>query len=317
MAYELAALARRLHDPDLALQAHQALGMTAFCRGEPGAAIQHVEQAASLYDPRRHHSHGFLFGQDPGVMCMAFGEVALWLLGYPEQAEAQSEAAIRRSRDLSPSSQAIAMHFAAMLHQLRRDAPRASACAKASIAISTEHGFSFWLAGSNVLRGWALAASGPVEEGIRQLRQGLLDWKATNSVTYQTYYLGLLADVLREQGQIEEGRRVVDEALDVARRTGEELYEAELHRLKGELFLPADEVAAEDSFRQALTVARRQEAKSLELRAAMSLARLFQRQGRPADAQPILSEIYHWFTEGFATRDLQDAKALLKEISES
>jgi predicted ATPase/predicted Ser/Thr protein kinase len=307
MADALASLARRRNDPDLALQAHQALGMTAFCGGDPATAIQHVEQATSLYDPDRHVAHAYLFGQDPGIMCQAFGEVALWLLGYPEQAVWQSEAAIRRSRGLSPSSHAIALHFAAMLHQLCRDAPRAKACAEASIAVSSEHGFSFWRAGGHVLYGWALAACGQTKEGVRCLRQGLRDWRATESVTYETYYLGLLADVLREQGELDEGRRVVDEALDLARRTGEGLYEAELHRLRGELVLLENPEAAEECFRRSLAVAGRQDARSLELRAAASLVRL----KRNDETTQLLAEIHNRFTEGLQTPDLKEAAALL------
>jgi predicted ATPase len=307
MADELAFLAHRLHDPGLALQAHQALGMTAFCRGEPGTALQHVEQAATLYDPDRHVAHAWLFGQDPGIMCHAFGEVALWLLGYPEQALWQSEAAIRRSRGLSPSSQAVAHHFAAMLHQLCRDGERAKSCAETSIAIASEHGFSFWRAGGHVLYGWALAATGHADEGLHYLRQGLRDWRATESVTYETYFLGLLVDVLKAQGQIEAGRRTVDEALDLARRTGEGLYEAELHRLRGELCLPDHRDEAERWFHQALELAHRQDARSLGLRAAMSLVRL----NPGAEEKRTLAEVYGRFTEGFQTPDLQEASALL------
>jgi predicted ATPase/predicted Ser/Thr protein kinase len=314
MADELASLARQLRDLDLALQAHQALGMTAFCRGEPAAAIQHVEQAAALYDPVRHRTHAFLFGQDPAVMCQAYGEVALWLLGYPEQARRQSEETIRRSRALSPSSQAIAMHFAGMVHQLCRDPSRTRECADTAMAIATEHGFSFWRAGGRVLRGWSLAELGEVDEGIRQLQQGLRDWRAIDSVTYETYYLGLLADILRKQGRFEEGRRVVEEALDLARRTGEGLYEAELHRLQGELCLPERVETAEACFRQAIAVAQRQEAKSLELRAATSLARLNQYRGGATDAQQLLADVYGRFTEGLQTADLQEAKLLLERL---
>src|SRR5262249_19749074 len=118
IADELLALAGRMNDLDLALQAHQALGLTALCRGKPAVALRHIDQVAALYDPVRHRTHAFLFGQDPGVICKAYGAVALWLLGYPEAAERQSEAAIAMSRELSPTSQAVALHFASMLHQL-------------------------------------------------------------------------------------------------------------------------------------------------------------------------------------------------------
>jgi predicted ATPase len=305
MAGELASLAQELRDDDLALQAHQALGMTAFCRGDPATTLQHVEQAATLYDANRHVAHAWLFGQDPGIMCQAMGEVALWLLGYPEQALRQSEEAIRRSRGLSPSSQAVAFHFAAMVHQLCRDGAQARRCAEASMAIAAEHGFSFWYAGGRVLYGWALAACGETSEGLYHLRQGLRDWRATESVTYETYFLGLLAEVLHQDQQFEESRRVVDEALDLSRRTGEGLYEAELHRLRGELCLPERPQEAEQCFRHALAIARRQEARSLELRAATSLAR----HCPDPQSKEILREIYSRFHEGFATPDLQAAQS--------
>jgi predicted ATPase/predicted Ser/Thr protein kinase len=318
MADELLTLARREQDPDRALQAHQALGITAFCRGGRLAAVRHVEQAAALYDPDRHRTHAFLFGQDPGVICKSFGAVALWLLGYPDQAQRQSEAAIRMSQGLSPTTQAVAMHFAAMLHQVGRDHRRARERAEACAAIAAEHGLLFWLAGSSVMSGWALAAAGAADEGIRRLRQGLHDWQATGSGTYQTYYLGLLAELLVLQGRCEEARQVVEEALTLVRQTEEGLYEAELYRLRGEASLRgADEPAAalqraEEDFRLALDISRRQEAKSLELRAAMSLVRLGQRSGRHAEARESLAAIRAWFTEGFQTPDLGAARGLLE-----
>jgi predicted ATPase len=318
MAGELLALAQRRNDVDLALQAQQALGMTAFCRGEPAAAVRHVDQATALYDPNRHRTHAFLFGQDPGVICKAFGAVALWLLGYPDRAERQSDEAIRMSQGLSPTSQAVALHFAAMLHQVRRDDKRVRECAQASGAVAAEHGLLFWLAGSSLMDGWALATAGAADEGTSRLRQGLRDWQATGSGTYQTYFLGLLADVLHHQGHSEDARRVLEEALTLARQTGEGLYEAELHRLRGEVALGGiggpDSSAcqqAEADFRRALDIARRQEAKSLELRAAISLTRLSRVSNRCPDARAMLTAIHDWFTEGLQSHDLCIARALL------
>jgi len=317
LANELQALARRQSDPDLALQAHQALGITALCRGEPAAAVRHVEHAATLYDPVRHRTHAFLFGQDPGVICKAFGAVALWLLGYPDQAAQQSDEAIAMSWELSPSSQSVALHFAAMVRQLLGDPATARQRAEASCAIAAEHGFSFWMAGGNVLAGWAQATSGDAEEGRRRLEQGLAEWAATGSVTYQTYYLALHAGVLGRIGQVGPARRVLGEALALAKRTGERLCEAELHRLEGEMLLrePGQPEAAlrqaEASFRRAIGVARAQEARSLELRAAISLARLGGAAGGEAYRRP-LAEAYAWFTEGLHTSDLTEARALLE-----
>src|SRR5262249_2971080 len=167
-----------------------------------------------------------------------------------------------------------------MVHHCRRDGPRALECAEACAAVAAEHGYSFWQAGATVMKGWAMVACGAAEEGIDRLRAGLRDWQKTGSVTYQTYYLGLLADALARQGQAAEGRRALEEALGLVARTGEGLYEAELHRLGGELLLGAgapDEAvrwAVEEQFRQALDVARAQGALALELRAALSLFRL-------------------------------------------
>jgi predicted ATPase len=318
MADELLTLAKRNNDPDLALQAYQALGMTAFCRGEPAAAVRHVNQAAALYDPNRHRTHAFLFGQDPGVICKGFGAVALWLLGYPDQAERQSEAAVHMSRGLSPTSQAVALHFAAMLHQLRRDGARARVYAEATAAVAAEHGLLFWRAGSAVMSGWALAASGAVGEGIKRLRQGLHDWQATDSGTYQTYYLSLLAEVLARAGHGGEARCVLDQALDLARQTGEGMYEAELHRLRGELLLaetaqPNTSLIqrAEEHFGFALEIASRQEAMSLKLRAAMSLFRLSPHTGHVKGTRELLASTLERFAEGYHTSDLREARELL------
>jgi predicted ATPase len=318
MAGELLDLAKRRNDADLALQAQQALGMTAFCRGDQTAAAGHVEQATALYDPNRHRTHAFLFGQDPGVICKGFGAVALWLLGYPDRAERQSNEAVQMSKGLSPTSQAVALHFAAMLHQVRRDERRVRECAQASRAIAAEHGLLFWLAGASVMEGWALAMTGAADAGVSRLRQGLHDWQATGSGTYETYFLGLLAEVLIRQGRPEEARRVLDEALTLARQTGEGLYEAELCRLRGEVMLGGPSTPdgpvlqqAEQDFRRALEIASSQQAKSLELRAAMSLTRLSRVSDRCADAPTILSAVHGWFTVGLETPDLCAARGLL------
>lgn len=316
MAFELLALAQREQDPDWALQAHQAMGMTAFCRGNPAVAVRHVEHATALYDPQRHRTHSFSFGQDPSVICKSFGAVGLWLLGYPDQAERQSDETVRFSRELSPSSQAVALHFAAMLHQLRRDGRRTSEFATAAGVLAAEHGFSFWRAGANVLGGWAAATSGKAEEGAEQLRRGLRDWMATDSVTYQTYYLGLLAEVLAALGQMREPLRLLEEALALVEQTGERLFEAELYRLRGEVVRSAGgHSEAEASFQKALDIARRQEANSLELRASMSLARLFRDQGQPKQGLDPLRDAFAHFSEGWQTPDLRESRELLAELA--
>jgi predicted ATPase len=215
---------------------------------------------------------------------------------------------------LSPNCQSVALHFAAMRHQLQRDAGQARRCAEASMAVAAEHGFSFWRAGGTVLSGWALAAGGAVEEGLDRLRQGTADWLATDSVTYLTYYLGLQAEVLVGRGRGDEALRVLGEALALVRQTGEGLYEAELHRLRGEA-LRHEPRRAEEEFLQALDVARQQEARALELRTAMSLARLGPRPGSTAQARGHLLRAYEAFTEGLHTSELREARKLLESLA--
>jgi predicted ATPase len=321
LAERLFRLAQGAQDPAQLLQARQALAVTSLCLGDPAATREHMEQGVALYDPKRHQGNTLRYGQDPGVASRAFGAVALWLLGYPDQAARCSREAVALGRELGqPSTLALALHFAAMLGQYRREVPAVRGSAEATTAIATEHGLSFWRACGQVLRGWALAEQGARASGIALLRQGLTAWKAAGSETYRTYFLALLAEALGQDGQIEEGLGVLAEALALMQSTGEGFHGAELHRLQGEFLLRrgAAEVTcreAEACFRRALTVARGQQAKSLELRAAMSLSRLYRRQGRQAEARPMLAECYDWFTEGLDTSDLQEAKALLQQLA--
>jgi predicted ATPase len=317
-------LAERLfaqaQDPAQKLLAHKALVVTFLHLGEPAVARDHMEQAIALYDLKQHRSLTELYGQDPAVTCLAFGAVALWLLGYPDQAVERSRAAVALSNELGqPNTLGLALYFAAILRQYRREAPEVRGTAEATTAVATEHGFSLWRAAGLVMGGWALAEHGPWADGISQLRRGLAAWAATGGEGHHTYHLGLFAEALARAGQIEEGLSVLADALAQMHRTGEAFHAAELYRLQGELLLRQEgaEFAgqAEACFRQALSVAGPQQAKSLELRATMSLSRLYHRQGRLAEVRQLLAETTGWFAEGFDTRDLQEAKALLEEVS--
>ena len=184
--------------------------------------------------------------------------------------------------------------------------------------MSSEHGFVQWLAQEQILRGWALAAQGQEEAGLAQMREGLATWEAIRVQVYRAYQLLQLAEVYSTVGQAEEGLRVLADAWAAVPHREGRFYEAELSRLEGELLLVRSaehHAEAETCFRQALDIARRQQAKSWELRAAMSLARLWQRQGKHAAARELLAPIYGWFTEGFDTADLREARALLEELS--
>jgi predicted ATPase len=316
---QLLTLAQRMQESAFLLQAHRALGDTLFWLGEVAPARAHFEQGIALYDPQQHRSLAFLYGEDPGVVCLSYAARALWWLGYPDQARQRIHEALTLARELShPLTLVFALYFAAVLHASHREAQATQEQAEAAIALSTEQEFALWLTRGVVLRGWALAEQGQGEEGITQMREGLAAYRATGAEVARPYWLALLAEAYGKLGQTEQGLIGLTEAVAVAHKTGERFYEAELYRLRGELLLQAGKrqkvLEAEESFRQALTIARRQRAKALELRAATSLARLWQHQGKYADAHQILAEVYGWFTEGFDTAGLQEARALLDTL---
>jgi predicted ATPase len=242
----------------------------------------------------------------------------LWLLGYPDQAVASSQAALALAQQLAhPLTQAISLYLAAILHHLRREASLIQARSKAAMSIATEQGFPQQLANATPLQGWALAACGRGAEGITQIQQGLAASQAIGTVRDRPYHLALFAEVSAQGGQTTAGLEALAEALTTLPKSGARWWEAELYRLRGELLLQhavAQPGEAEACFQQALAVARHQHAQSLELRAAMSLARLWQGQDKRTEAHELLAPVYGWFTEGFDTADLQEAKALLEEL---
>ncbi|MGT2460346.1 AAA family ATPase (plasmid) [Cupriavidus basilensis] len=321
---QLVALAQEAQDPALLVQAHRALGVSLLALGELEPARAQLEQTLALYDPGQHYSPAFFYGLDPGVLGLALVAVDLWLLGYPEQALARSQAALALAQTLShPPASAIALIYATELHLLRREAPQTRELADATLALATEHGFPFWLTWGTILSGWALTEQGRTAEGIEKMQQGLSAYRAIGAGIWQTHFLALLAEAYAREGQAEAGLKTLAEALAVVERTQERVYEAELHRLKGELTLlqpgceearAGDQDEAEACFLQAIAIARRQGAKSLELRAAMALSRLWRQQGKTAEALQMLAESYGWFTEGFDTADLQEVRALLAEL---
>jgi len=296
-----------------------------------------VEDGLALYDPQHHRAQAVLYGRDPAVDCGSYLAWTLWLLGYPDQALHRSHEALGLAQELAhPHSVAFAFSLAAWLHRLRREMPLTQERAEATISASAAHGFPLWLAQGTVLRGSALVARGLGAEGMEIIQQGMAAWDATGAGVAHPYHLALLAEAYGQAGQAEEGLALLTRALATVHKTGERWWEAELYRLEGELLLrmsareqegkragetiaPALDrslppSATEDCFHQALDVARRQQAKSLELRAAMSLALLWQHQGKRAEAYELLVPIYGWFTEGFDTVDLQEAKALLDAL---
>jgi predicted ATPase len=244
----------------------------------------------------------------------------LWLLGYPDQALARLHDALALAHALShPPSLAWARCHAAIVSQFRRDVPAVYEYAEAAVALATEQGFPHWVALGTSLRGWALTMQGQGEEGLARVRQGTAAWRSTGSAQIVPYFCTVLADVCDHLGHREDGLQTLVEAYTLVEQHEERYWEAEVYRLRGVLLLGqpgTSQAEAEAWLQRVLDVARRQEAKSLELRAAMSLAHLWQQQGRLAEARDLLAPIYGWFTEGFDTADLQEAKALLEALGE-
>jgi predicted ATPase len=254
-------------------------------------------------------------------MCHCFAARVLWYLGYPDQGVVRIYEAVTLAQQVAhPLSLSFAFSCAATLHQFRREVCCTQERAEAAIHLATEQGFPFWVAYSAILRGWAMAQQGEAQEGIAQILQGVMAWRGTGAEIWRPYWLMLLAEAQGMMGQPAEGLLTLAEALTLVDKNEERWCEAEIHRLKGELLLQQNsdnQIEAERCFHHAIEIARNQQAKSFELRAATSLARLWQSQGKRQEAYDLLAPVYGWFTEGFDMADLQEAKALLYVLSES
>jgi predicted ATPase len=305
-------------EPALAVIAHNALGVTWLYLGALPAARQHLEAGIAHYTPEQRSAPAFRIGHDPGVACRVHAALTFWLLGYPTQALAHLHEALALAHALMhPSSLAFARRWAAQVYQLRRDVSSVYEHAEAAVALAIEQGFPLWVAMGTSLQGWARAMQGEGEAGMAQVRQGIAAWRATGAALAVPFLCTLLAEVADDLGHTEDGLQALVEAHTLVEQHEERVWEAEVYRLRGVLRLQQPETPpaeAEAWLQRALDVARRQEAKSLELRAAMSLSRLWQQQGRQAEARALLAPVYGWFTEGFDTADLQEAKALLEAL---
>jgi predicted ATPase len=336
LSEQLLRLAQQSHDPVLVQQAYEAMAGTAQFCGEFTHGRASCEQVVALYDPLQHGAQSFRYGYDAGLGSLGRLTCFLWFLGYPDQATRVADKLLTLAQ-ASPhvQSKVIALHQAAFHHQYRQEAKQMQERAEATMALSNEHGLLFSLAIGTFQLGWALAAQGQITEGVAQLRQGLLTAQTTGGRSGRSYQLSLLVDALRRAGEPEEGLQLIAEALAHVNNTGERFSEAELYRLKGELTLqklsvvssqlsvtnsrsltPYPQSEAEACFLKALEISQKQHAKSLELRASVSLARLWQQQGKTTEAHQMLSAIYNWFTEGFETKDLHEARALLEELAD-
>ncbi|HMG34099.1 MAG TPA: AAA family ATPase [Blastocatellia bacterium] len=337
IAEEILRLAERLPYPGLAMRGHWAMEITYMHLGEFALAVDHFEKALSLYDHERHLDDALRYAQNPGVAMRCFAAWSLWFLGRQDEALKRIEEALSMARALSePHVLAHALFFAGILHQLRREESQAQQYAEAALAVSIEHGLVLYQAMATITRGWAMMSQGQHDEVIEEMRQGIAAHKATGAEVLLPHFLALLVESLGEQCQCEERLRLLEEALAVVRRTGECCYEAELHRIKGEVMLrqvtgrrlsraaaggasvfevesPAF-AHAEACFQKSIEIARVQHAKSLELRAAMSLARLYRNPYKQREARGLLIEIHDSFTEGFDSVDMREARELIESL---
>jgi predicted ATPase len=324
VAEQLRRLGEKANDSRILLWGHYALGSSSCWRGELRSALHHLRQSLAQYDSDDRRSYTLEYGQDPWIGCSSLEVLVSWISGYPDQALRKTRETLALARELShPFSIGYAMFFAAWVHGLCGETATSQELAETVIALSTEQGFLTWLTLATAMKGGALVAQGRTQEGIRQIHEGLDASRSVGSVIMQSCWLSLLAEGHLAAGEADRGLTVLAEALDMVAKTQERFYEAELYRLKGELTLQSQghspratvEDGAEECFHRAIEIARRQQAKSWELRATTSLARLLDKQGHRAEARTMLAEIHNWFTEGFDTADLKDAEALLDQLA--
>jgi DNA-binding winged helix-turn-helix (wHTH) protein/predicted ATPase len=317
------ALARK--SPRYLTQAETAVGIARFFQGELAAAAADLDRSRLAYEAVKQRPPGFRLLHDPSAAGRSYAAWAHWLLGFPELARVESEAAVGLARGLDhPFSLAFALAFGAFVYQARRDVARTLERAEQTIAVCREYGFAMYLAVGQMFLGWTLAEQGRNAEGLQVMEQGLVDYGATGALLVQPYFLALIAELHLHGGESERALAAVDRGLEIGERTGERIYLTELHRIGGEATAlhpqerapwPSAAAEAERRFLQALAIAREQHAKSLELRVAMSLARHWQAADRAADAAALLSETHRWFKEGLETPDLRSAAELLERLA--
>ncbi len=316
IAEDLLHLSRRRNNSAGLVMGHYSSGRNLMFAGSFASSRSHLETVLALYDPNFHHSLVRQTGIHPQLAAQAALGVALLCLGFPDRALAQSNKAIAEARRLPhPPTLAMSLGIDALLLSIIGDDIGLEQRADGLVAVATDQGFPFYRATGAIFRGWVKAKNADVTEGLSLLRAGSSAYCATGATVWMPLYIALLAGACEIAGQIEEGAARLDQALQLVERTGERWFAAELDRQRGRLLLrQGHPEAAEELYRKALGIAREQEAKLWELRAAASLARLWRDQGRRAAARDLLAPVFGWFTEGFATPDLKEATALLDEL---
>jgi predicted ATPase len=317
VAQEALAAAGSTGDAFDLLAAHYQVGHSLIYEGHFGQALQHFDRSMELYNPIVHGSLAYAVGLDYGVTGHAYAAWCHVYRGHPDQALAVSEEAVALARRVEhPLSLANALFFTAYVHVQRGESDGSRECSEEVVVLAEQLGFPLYLGLGRFGRGFARVQSGEGEAGLAEIQQAMVELAQIGAGSGAPGLLFFLAEGLRKVGRHDEALGALALGVAQGEGMGQHYYDAELHRLRAEILLDKDADAAPEAlFGQALEIARRQEAKTFELRAATSLARLWQRQGKRAAARTLLAPLYAWFTEGFDTQDLIDAKALLEELS--
>ena len=295
---------------------HRLMAVSLLCTGDMAQGRAHCDRAFALYDPAAHRSLATRFGQDAGVSILSYRGLALFLLGYPEAALVDAEDALKGAREIGQAASLMfALAHAWLVYLQCRKHAEATAQADELTALADEKGALFWKAGAMAARGYALARTGKTVDAVQMLTAGIAAWRSTGSTMWLPLRLSQLASTHADLGQFDDAWRCIGEAMTAVETTKETWFEAEVNRIAGEIALKSelDAAKAEGYFERSLAVARQQQAKSWELRAAMSIARLWRDQGKPQQARELLAPVYGWFS--FDTLDLKEAKALLEELA--
>jgi predicted ATPase len=319
LAAQFLALAKKQKARDALVIGHRLMGTSLLFTGDIAEGRDHFDQAIALYDPTEHRPLATRFGVDAGVAILSYRPLALWLLGYPQAALRDTDDALKNAREMGQAATLMfALAYAAPLTFLwSGDYVAAATAIEEVIALSDEKGALIWNVYGKLNQGWLFVLTGRAAEAVQIISAGITAWRSTGSTSWEPIYLSFSARAYAELGQLDDAWRCIGEAMTAVKTSKERLWEAEIHRMAGEIARLSSEpdlAKAEAYFERALAIARVQRAKSWELRAAMSMARLWRDQGKPQQARELLAPVYGWFTEGFSTRDLQEAKALLLEL---
>ncbi len=297
---------------------HRLMGASLLETGDIAQGRAHYDRAIAFYNPAEHRPLATRFGVDSGVSVLSYGSFASWSLGFPDAALADANHALCDAREIGQAATFIyAVVLTSLIHIFCGNYAAANAQLDEALALADEKGALFWKAWSMMQRGSVLALTGKPSDAVHLINSGIAAWRSTGSTLWLPLYLSYLGGAYAELGQFDDAWRCIGEAMAAIETTGERWHEAEVNRVAGEIALKSpqpDTAKAEAYFERSLKVAREQQAKSWELRAAISMARLWRSQGKPQQARELLAPVYGWFTEGFDTRDLKEAKALLEEL---